>query len=101
MKISPTEAGLRREGGFGQRDVVSEVFEPPDMVAGDALGVEAVEEVFSQFVIVAVVFEHVVEDGQDRVGDGDDSPFFTAARVAATAQSTRSRSRRSCAPALS
>lgn len=40
---------LRGEGGFGQRNAVVEVFEPPDVVTLDAFGVQAVEEVLFQF----------------------------------------------------
>jgi len=45
------------------------------MVLLNAFGVETVEEVFSQFLVVAVVTEHMVQDGQDGMGDGDDGAF--------------------------
>src|SRR5215469_1608292 len=74
--LSSPRASGRRCGCEG--DGVAELFETPDMVALETLGVQAIEVVGPEVTVGPMVAEHMVEDDQDAVGDCHDC-FLDAA----------------------
>src|SRR5215472_10896761 len=50
---------------------MTESFQTPDQIAGEAFRVETVEVVSAQILVGAPLLEHVVDDSQNRMGDGN------------------------------
>src|SRR5262245_6193953 len=69
------KADLTKRGGsgrdFGEGDGVAEGSEPFGVIAGEPLGVQAVEVVATQLAVRLAVPQDVVGDDQDAVGHGD------------------------------
>src|SRR5687767_1540735 len=61
-----------------ERDRVAEGFEPTDEAAFDVLSLALVEVGGAQLPIGGLIAEQVVDDDQDRVGDGDNGALLTA-----------------------
>jgi len=54
---------------------MAEAFQTLDVVAGQTLGLEAIEKVSTQIGVSRSCFEHMIEDHQDRMAHGNLSAF--------------------------
>ena len=65
-------------GAFREGDGVAEGGQPLGVVAGEAVGVQALEVVAPEFAIRLAVAKYVVGDNEDAVGDGDNGLLVAA-----------------------
>src|SRR5881397_201613 len=78
--LGPTSCGAFREG-----DGVAEGGEALGVVAGEAVGVQALEVVASEFATRLAVAQDVAVDDEDTMGDGADDVMFVEAKLAGSA----------------
>src|SRR5262245_26367217 len=78
LPADPTKRGGSGRD-FGEGDGVAEGSEPFGVIAGEPLGVQAVEVVATQLAVRLAVLEDVVGDHEEAVGDGDDGLLVPAA----------------------
>ena len=76
LKLGAELGGVR---AWCQIHLITEALETFDQITFEAAAPEFVEVVGSEIVVLDILFEHVVDDDQQRVSDRQQSPFLAAA----------------------